>query len=235
MRRSQRHFYADICFLVVLWCMVMLVVGCSTVDMPLDKEKVTDYKADARVTVGGKTFDGMAAALLTGPLDVVFQSVAKTDIVYVHTCARFERYKKTDKSWFGGSSKPFPYRFEPSPDELEGRCPLYWEVYDLKGLTDWGMVAFRTDQTLPGEMWCNGRKTTYAGFSVCQTKDGLEQTIIFDRDVTYSADPGCNMKKVSNRKFKFYPALGFCHASFKSGNEFHDMMALGFKRPLLRE
>jgi hypothetical protein len=222
-----------------MWRILFLLFlsGCASINTPtLTKEPLYNHKADMIVTVDGVSFDGMAVTELNGKKEVVLKSRASADVFVVSTCQRYEKFENIGKSWFGSSAKELKYIYSPTSIELEKKCPVYFQAFDMNGITDWGYLAYRRDKNvMPARTECNGRSIRFSGHSVCQTKAGLEQSIRFDVPVKYfSADPGCNVVRVDDRSFRFRPSLGFCAGEFSDGTNFHQLTALGFDAVFIR-
>lgn len=201
----------------------------QTTDAPLYK-----YRANIQITVDNVEFDGMGVTGLTGPKDIALVSQARLDLLKINTCHRDFTIEKVDKGWFGGSGKKYTYHYVPTEKEKSRVCSMYIQSFDKKGITDWGYLAFRTDETLPAVMECNGRSQRYAGISICQTMAGLDQSLTFDRDVEFEADANCSVKVETKRKYTIRGTKGFCLAEFSDGKEWHRMILLGYEKNLIR-
>ena len=227
----------------ILFALLLFTAGCATLDGVQTGESILTYKADMRITVDGTTFEGLAVTEM-GAADRVITiqvvSDAKLDALYVRTCGRFKDFKKLSPNWYGGAGKTFTYQYKPIGMERETACPLFFEAYDLtNALSAWGMVAFRDGNDLPTSKFgaaCNGTGWTFKGLTACQTQAGLYQSIEFDSDILFREESSsCNLTKLSPRKFSYKPGLGRCVATFSDGSRHHKLIAIGFKRPLLRE
>lgn len=226
-----------IMYVIVIIILAFALSGCTTLEQQnTTKEPLYSHKADMTVTVDGVAFDGMAVTEITGKKEVVLKSRASADVFVVASCQRYEKFENVGKTWFGPSAKDLKYIYNPTSIELERKCPIYFQTFDKSGITDWGYLAFRRDSNvIPARTECNGRSIKYSGHSVCQTKAGLEQSIRFDTPVPYfSADPGCNVVRMSDRAFRFRPSLGFCAGEFSDGKNFHQLTALGFDAVFVR-
>lgn len=210
------------------------MVNCSstqqlTVETPLYKNR-----ASMKITVDGITYDGMAVGKLDGPKKIQLISQAALDLLRITTCHRDFSVEKVDKGWFGGSGHLYTYEYHPTDVEKSKVCPMYIQAFSKDRVTDWGFIAFRTDETIPAEMQCNGWWWKSDGISVCQTKAGLDQKIKFDRDVLYEAEPSCSITAKSKREFVVRGSMGFCYAEFSDGKEWHRLILLGYDSVLIR-
>lgn len=222
----------------------LTLLGCSTVEQKTFKGPLYNYRADMKIHVDGKWFDGMAATKADFPKDITVVSPVALDRIHVTSCARqdvcefgreCEGFTVSKGGWFGGDAgNNFVYRYVPTKLENEGMCPLYIEAYSKESLTSWGLIAFRAEEKLPAHIDCNGKGFTYAGFTVCQTKSGLQQRMEFKKNVIYEAEESCNIRPVSKNTFDFSPALGFCRATFTDGIDWHRLILVGYEGVLVR-
>lgn len=192
------------------------------------------YRGELLVTVSGQAFDGMAVTKLTGPITIHIESKFGLDRLQFTSCARQDVVRDIAGTWFG-SSKTYDYQYNPDQKELGGQCLLYIEAFNKASLAAWGMVAFRSDESFPAHVQCNGVNWTFSGYSICQTKAGLDQSISFDKPVVaFRADPLCNMKQIDSKNFDLRPAQGMCVATFHDGTNWHTLNVLGYERVLVQ-
>jgi hypothetical protein len=191
------------------------------------------YRGELTITVDGKAFEGVAVTK-QGPVNIRIDSKFGLDRIQFTSCGRHDVKRDLESSWFS-KTKNFTYAYTPNEMESQGLCPLYIEAFNKQALAAWGFVAFRKDETLTARVGCNGVEWKFAGYSVCQTKAGLDQSVSFEQDIEdYEADPLCNMKKTSARTFTVRPGLGMCAATFYSKGLWHTMNLLGYERVLVQ-
>lgn len=222
--------------------LLLALAGCSTVNEAL-KEPVKNYAPTMKITVDGVPFMGIAVTRIKpGVNPITIESPVKYDALLVESCGRFDQVRR-DKpdSLFGlgaGKSKPYTYPYEPKGSEIDRACTVSFEAYDYaNALADWGIVVYSTDTDLYGYMICNGRGVQFfEGYSVCASKEGLEQTLSFKVDTEFTADKSCNMVKVDPLTYKLRPTLGICQAVFldKDGHR-HRLLMRAAKRPIIKE
>ncbi|MGZ6477647.1 MAG: hypothetical protein ACXWQE_00015 [Bdellovibrionales bacterium] len=192
------------------------------------------YRGELLVTVDGKSFEGMAVTKLTGPVTIHVESKFALDRLQFTSCGRQDVIRDFDNSWFS-KSKTYDYQYSPDKKELSGQCALYIEAFNKANLAAWAYVAFRSDETFPARMECNGVDWKFSGLSVCQTKAGLDQSIIFDKSVVdFEADPLCGLKKIDDKNFDLRPGLGLCVAAFYDGQNWHTLNMIGYERVLVQ-
>ena len=222
--------------------MAFLIAGCESLPKsvaPVESQDrsnkaLWNWKADIALNVNGVQFDGMGSTQLPGPINIELVSKAKLDVLIISSCQRYVSYEKLDKGWFGGAGKKFTYTYSPSPTELAGKCPLYFQAFDKDGLTAWGLLAFKYDEKLPATVECNGQTYVSNGFTTCQSKNGFEQVMRFDKDVIFEADSSCNAVAISKRQIKVVPSLGFCNITFTDGVNYHAAVFLGYQSAMIR-
>lgn len=238
----------SVLFMEAMVCIAVAFIlsSCASVQpQKIARGPLYSYRAELSITLGDRQFDGLAVTKLM-PVDIGIKSLVSMDRIQVTSCARqnicenggfCDPQFSIDRDWWTGSGKSATYHYEPNEAESKGVCPLYIEVYSKADLTDWGMVAFRTDETLPAKLACNGSGISFAGLSICQTKNGLDQSIKFDRVIKgFASEPGCHMTQdqVDATKFWLRPEMGFCKAVFSDGVNEHRLLLLGFDSVLLR-
>lgn len=225
--------------------LIFSLSGCGMVDQILQTFKPAHdtanagptyrYRADLQITLGDRTYDGFAATKLDGPITFAIESKVRLDRLEINSCSRHVVWEKVDKNWFGGVGKKFTYTYTPNSIEAREPCPLYIMAFDRAGLATWGFIGFRTEETLPSKVSCNGTGWTFQGFTVCQTKAGYVQTIHFDSEIKkFRADENCNLERKSPGDFEISPDLGFCFATFHDGGSWHRAVFLGYETVLTR-
>lgn len=227
--------------LIILF-LFFILIACSSVKdvVPQKEENLYKFQGDMIVTVDNVAFKAMAVTKLESTKQITIQSKARLDLLVISSCSRYEKFERINykSGWFGlggESAKALTYVYAPNEKEMEGTCPVFIQAYDMKGVTDWGYVTWRTDETLPATLSCNAKTTRFAGHSVCQAMAGTEQGIKFEVPVkSFEATETCKMVRDSDRTFSFRPQMGFCYATFFDGANWHRLTALGFERALVR-
>lgn len=229
----------------LFFTLLFFLSGCDFVVTALDyfqnasskveRPPLYNYKADMVITVDGLRFTGIAVANMSNSIDIKIKSKARLYVLSIETCSRHFTVDKADKNWFGGVGKEFEYRFRPNEKEKQGNCPMYIRALDLNGTAAWGMVHFKTNETLKAKVSCNGSTITFNGLTACQTKSSLIQSIHFDKAITaFDSNDKCNLKELDNKHFEIRPENGFCFATFFTGLELHRAVFLGFNEVFVR-
>lgn len=228
-------------FIFVIFCVFFIMLtGCasfipSSLKDPIDiksnaSKDVYHYKSDMVLTLEGKSFPGLAATKLNGPL--TFQASSKVDFDYViiDSCHRDDLIRLKGKT--------ITYTFNPLPVESDCKSILLIQAFSKDLATDWGLIAFKSDETLPtakNGVECNGVRWTFSGYTVCNHKMLKPQRIAFDVDIkSFRAQPQCNIKKLSERAFELRPDLGECSAVFSDGERWHTALFIGYEREFIR-
>lgn len=215
---------------------LFFLIGCASIEgLDVLKDPIYTYEADLKLTVDGETHNGFGATFIDKQKQIRIDSPVKLDYLFVHTCGRFKRYPEWDQAKLG--SKTVTYNYQPVEKELSG-CPIFFEAYNLNGITAWGMIAFRLGNEMPATTFCNGVKNEFGGHSVCQSKPGIEHSIKFSKPVTFITRDQCPIKEISPGVFRFRAAPGantWCNVGFTDGEKFHFLTVHGFTRPFIRE
>jgi hypothetical protein len=209
------------------------------------------YRPDLELGVGGIAFQGMAVSGLEAVNDIQVQSPVHIDRVEVSTCSRHDVCQvkggylacdlsrfTVDTGWFGSAGKYMTYRFIPDEREKRDSCSnLTIEIYDKNALAAWGYVFLRTSPEIyfPASFTCNATDWKFSGVSVCSAKAGTLQEIRLPAAPAHiRADDSCGLKKITDTKYEFQPAVGWCRASFELNKKFHDVVLSGYDEVLIR-
>lgn len=217
----------------VAGAVIFLLLGCQSIQQPTEKGPLYTHRASMQITIGNRTFDGMAVSTLV-PMDISIVSQAALDLLRITTCHRDFTVEKVDKGWFGGSGHKYVFKYIPTDTEKASVCPMYIQAISKDLVTDWGYIAFLTDEKLGAQMDCNGAGARFDGVSVCQTKAGLDQVIRFDRPVIFAADPACQITQRTPKEYVVRGSQGFCYAEFTDKTVWHRLILLGYDSVLVR-
>jgi hypothetical protein len=200
-----------------------------------EKPPLYKYRADMQITVGGKKFDGVAVADLNYARNKIeLESRVKMDRLEIMSCRRHQVFENVGGGWFSSSGTKMSYEYVPNNGESEAGCPVYFQAFAKNLLTSWGMIFFRTSETLLADVGCNGEQETFKGVSICQTKAGLKQSFAFAQPVNFELGETCAAANPSDRLIEIAPKLGFCEATFDDGRNFHRLILLGYESVLVR-
>lgn len=213
------------------------------------------YRPDLVMQVGDQVFYGGMGVVplpIIGGIDVKIWSQVDIDRVEISTCSRHDVCQKkggalacdstrftVTTDWFGNPEKFMTYHFVPDRKERDDSCAnAMIAVYDKNTLGAWGFMDFRgnVENTFPSRMTCNASDIAFDGVSVCSAKAGTIQQISFDQPIdNFRAEASCGIKKTSDGQYDFYPAMGWCRASFGSGVRYHDVIINAYDEVLIRD
>jgi len=129
--------------------------------------------------------------------------------------------------------------------ERELMCPMYISAYNKKNKSAFGIVVFEHNKLkLSSVTKCNGYTRRNNGVSICQSREGLIQSIEFDEEVTQLKPTigviGLICPKLSskdNKKFTFKLPKKECIYQFKGkqSGHFHRFYTIGYEDIIVRE
>ena len=142
--------------------------------------------------------------------------------------------------------KKFGIDFKPEA-EIESlfACPIKVTGLDTKGKHSWAYIALETrDATLPATVKCNGREYKSNGVTLCQSSEGLKQSIYFDVPVYFMPEKHPNKicssikyKVVADKKIFYNIPNRECtyYIREKNAARSHRLITIGYEDLLLRE
>jgi hypothetical protein len=215
-----------------------LGLGCTTVRHNADPNVF--YKRDMYIRINGDLFKGVAVAPLSHRYKFEITAKGKLDLFTFSTCHRDIAIEEAGEDGIFGNSRRVKYRYVPANNlEKHGMCPVLLGGYEKsRGRHSWGFVDFQTpERTVKATISCNGEVKETNGVSICQSKAGLIQKIMFEKEMIVSPDKKCPMKKTKGLFFEYAINVGFCVFEFmevESGN-LHRHSTFGYEKILLRE
>lgn len=223
---------------------LLLLIACGSTpreDVVEGVKQGVVYKRDMKICLNDKCAEGVMVAPKSDNYNFKVESYGNLDLFEFATCHREETTQEfaTKKRWYGhkGNRKASGW-YEPVPGiETDGSCPAYFSGYDKKGRHSWGFVDFVSErESLPAVLFCNGDKSPSNGVSVCQSREGLIQRIVFSEPVRKPpSKPGCSISG-SGTEWVFKTPKGECVHLFqaKSG-KLHRLTTLGYEAIIIRE
>lgn len=165
--------------------MSLYITSCSTVHQKLDPE--TYYKRDMSIEIEGQKYEGTAVLPGKSRQEITFESAGKMNLFTFTTC--FREYTQEDAHYFFNKKK-IKFKYAPEKTiELTGSCLIQAAAYNTKGKHDWALLDIETPDTkLPATIKCNGKTWQSNGVSICQSREGLLQSIIFNVKVVVSPE-----------------------------------------------
>ena len=154
----------------------------------------------------------------------------------LESCHRFKSSEDLAKGMFGDKKKAsFQYVTVAGIEDSE--CPVLLGAYEIKGRSGWGYVAFEEPKySVPARVKCNGSDYNSRGKTICQSKIGLIQEIIFGSEMQFLSNAECPIDTEDNYKFTYKMSKGECTSIFKLKGEqkYHSLTTIGFEEVIVR-
>lgn len=226
--------------MIKILLLLFLCVACTSVQQKLDPK--VHYPKDMALNINGH--QGVGTIVVPWAQLYKFQVTArgKLDLGTYSTCHR-EWYQESawdDSDWFDDEHK-MKFTFMPNAVE-RGYCPMQLGGYEKKkGRHSWALVDFEDGSaTLPAQVHCNGNTYNSRGVTVCQSRAGLLQKIIFPVEVLTSPDKECPItKNKDGKEFEINLTRGECVYMFlekdEKSNRIHRLTTYGYDEVILRE
>jgi hypothetical protein len=231
-------------FSILLFLSVFL--GCTTIHQELDPKIY--YKRDMSIKFNKQKYEGIAVLpFMEKPsYDIEFETKGKLDLFTFTTCHREITQEHASTRGIFANKKQFSLIY--SPDiEIEAlfSCPIQIAGYDLKGKHSFAFMDMETkDATLPAHIKCNGDSYDSKGVTICQSKDGLEQSVYFDVKIEWMPEKSIRKEcqeieyNIINEQRIFYKTpnrecVYYIHE--KDGNRTHRLNTIGYEELLIRE
>lgn len=227
--------------LTLVGLLIAVLPACSSA--PLDTpSKDKNYKRDMRISADGKNWsEGALVVTIKDKFEFQFESKGKLDLFTFTSCHReFTKESAWDSGVFPNKKKA-SYTYVPVPSiETDKRCIVDLGGYDINGRHSWGVIAFEDGKGLPAEVGCNGHQYHSFGTTICQSHEGLDQTINFPEKVIYSPESNCDptITPVDGtfRNYKYTIPKGRCAVLFRGieTKKQHYLITLGYEQILIR-
>lgn len=247
-RVLSRYILAIFGSMIFIFCCLSMV-GCQTPLSGPAQDALTRvssgavYKYDITGSVNGSAFDGVGVIPYSADYKMDIVSKVEVDLLTVTSCHRdFSVESAIKLGWFQ-SKKGYSYDYNPSIGiENSGSCLVRIGAYNRdKGQNAWGIIDFETPEaTLPATNYCNGASIKANGVSICQSKTGLIQRIVFDVPVTtaqVSLDSKCHMTSKDQMTWEYQLPAGECVIAFRelaAPNRIHRHTTVAYTDVLIR-
>lgn len=208
-------------------CIALILCSCaSAISQPASDaltavQKGAVYKYDLSGTVNGVAFDGVGVIPFAQSYSMSIVSKVNVDLLTVTSCGRdFSVESAVKLGWFQ-SQKGYTYNYIPDDTiENKGSCLVRMGTYNRdKGQNSWGIIDFETPETiLPAVNYCNGITSSTNGVSICQSKIGLIQRLVFTVPVQTaknSINPNCQMTSKDGLSWEYVLPAGECVLEFQ--------------------
>ena len=225
--KKYRHFQEILIDAVliglVLWGVLFMfsIIGCVSTPLVQGPQAGVIFKYDIKGTINGAAFNGVGVVPYAPNYDMKIISTVDVDLLSVTSCHRdFTVESAIEVGWFQ-PKRGYSYNYAPARGlEDVGSCLVRFGAYNkAKGQNAWGIVDFETPDTdLPAENVCDDQDETTNGVSICQSRAGLLQKIIFETPVRQSVkflNPKCVIKPPADGKnWTYETPLGECVIAF---------------------
>lgn len=231
----------------------LLFISCGTTTQILDTEVF--YRRDLPVTVvygarvetvgvvplgsHGVGFEGNGVLGRSNRYTFIIspKGGAKMDLLTITTCHREFSGEKLSSGYFGKNQYQYEYTPVVGVEDVP-QCLIRMNVLDAKtGKHAWALFDVQDDETtLPAVVTCNGEVNRSEGVSICQSRRGLLQRLVFDEEVSFV--PGqCYIDPPKGRVLELKIPLGECVFAFqgKDSGRFHRLTTVGYEGLLIRE
>lgn len=234
---------ASFCLLKGLWiggavALPLLLSACSNLPQVLDAASY--YKRDMQITVNGLKAEGALVVPRSDSYALDIQAQGVLDLFTLQSCHRETSEENAGQPGIFGDKKRIQLTYHPvNAIENVSDCPLELGGYEkAQGRHSWGFIDFEDPSlTLPAKIKCNGTGAGAVGVSVCQSRQGLIEQIVFQEKVGLAKqpDPKCPDLPVSDgMTFQFKMPLGQCIYVFKGASGLHRLTTLGYEKILIR-
>lgn len=225
---------------VFLALVTLFLSGCADLQTAVEstpQNQSADFRYDLYGTVNGAAFNGVGVVPFSKTYSMNIISKVDVDLLRITSCHRdFSAESAIKLGWFD-SKRGYNYVFNPSAGiEDVGSCLVRIGAYNKdKGQNAWGILDFESpDRTFPAQNLCDGKAAGSNGVSICQSKAGLIEKIVFPLPAIQSAkvDPKCVMKKPADgMTWEYVLQPGECVMEFMelaAPNRLHRHTTIGY-------
>ncbi len=212
--------------------LLLFLQSCSAMSMataPSNPQNQTDpdrvYKMDLELTVNGISGNGMMVVPNATVYEIEARAPGSVEILTMQTCHR--------EIVMNRSGERVRLRLEPTEIERSGYCPVTISAFSPKFRYAGGFIDPQaSDASLTASLICNGAASASAGVSVCQSRTGLAQKIVFESEVQVGPSKCGAPKDLGDKKsFELRLSTGMCVYAFKeiNGSRIHRLTTNGYE------
>ena len=238
---------------IIIFCFIIsTVISCSSLEQLAQNKisKVPDniyYKNDICVydSINKKSFCGVGVLPYQKTYKLKIEAKAKLNFFAMTTCHREDTTENPDKGIFRKNGRTF-ITYTPTLEQKKA-CPLHLAAFNKKGKNSWGIIFFENPRfDLKAKLICNGETKIFNGVSVCQSRQGLTQRIIFSEKVetvnpvggASKSEKGCpSLNTTDNKIFTFRVPPKECIYGFIGikTKKIHQLNTIGYEKLIIRE
>lgn len=214
------------------------LVGCETVAQKLSVDKV--YRHDMVIEVNGQRGEGVLVVPKASAYTFKIESKGDIDAFTLQSCHKEIFPKGVKKDGLFGRKRRLEFDHVPTAEDQVSACPVQLGAYQkTEGKHSFAFIDFESDkEQLPAVLHCNGEVKTTNGVSICQSRAGLMQRIVFPVEVGLAAKK-CEMPEpLSTGVYRFSIREGFCIFAFmetKKPWRVHRLTTIGYQDFVVRE
>lgn len=217
--RKLTVLWPDMICLVAFILIVITMSGCTASGVAVPASIApTINKLDMYGTINGYAFEGVGVVPAAKNYDMRIQSDADINLLTVATCHRNFSVEDAIKTGWFETNRGFEYQWTPAPGiEDTGSCLMRIGSYNksVGGQNAWAIVDLCTnDMVLPALNECDGAQGQSHGCSICQTKNGLIERLVFDTPVKVELKdltPNCTgTLSADGKTWEYVMGLGEC-------------------------
>ena len=191
------------------------------------------------------TFEGVGVLPYMDEYRMTIQNIGKLNYFALTSCHEETTSENPDAGWRKKNGRA-SFRYVPTIEKGKA-CPLYVSAYNRKQRHGWGVVAFEHERYKLGvTLFCNGYEKPFDGVSICQSREGLIQKIVFKEEVRPLKPVGgaADRKKpcpiiapTDAKEYTFKIPPRDCIYGFigKSSKKVHKMYTIGYEDIIIRE
>jgi len=211
----------------------MFAMSCTSTGAIVDLGK--NYRKGLQMQVNDRIGTGMMTVPIAKTLEITIQIPQKAEILRLSTCHREESVEKS--GWRDRTSHTWKIKLIEGIETI-GECPIRIDALDVDGESSWGFIDL-VNEDLSSTLQCNGIISWPKGVSVCQSREGLLQRIIFPGDTEgETISEGCPQPEPLKTKpgYNVPTGKGMCVYLFmdKDSGDFHRLTTFGYDAVYLK-
>lgn len=215
---------------------LFLFGGCASVNQPLDSN--TFYQRDMKIEGNGYKGDGTLVIPKSDKFKLKLEAKGALDLMTIDSCHRQMVAENAGEHGIFGNKKKAEFDYIPVAGIEDVDCDLLIGGYNIKGKHSWGYISLESPKySLPAQIKCNGNVYNSNGTTICQSRIGLIQQIIFTEEVRFVEQPKHSIKTEDNKTIEYKTPIGENVIIFmgKNSKKFHKLVTIGYEQILIRE